>query len=76
MDSIKIENESSVTIGWKRSGFLWLKKEPIVEVKNTNPYLQVTKMSNIVVKKSKSLFDSPIFWIGVGIIGGHFLNKL
>ena len=76
MDSIKIENESSVTIGWKRSGFLWLKKEPIVEVKNTNPYLQVTKMNNIVVKKSKSLLENPIFWIGIGIIGGHFLNKL
>lgn len=76
MDSIKIENESSVTIGWKRSGFLWLKKEPIVEIKNTNPYLQVVKMNNIVVKKDKKLLQNPIFWFGIGIIGGHFLNKL
>lgn len=76
IDSLKIENESSVTIGWKRSGFLWLKKEPIVEVKNSNPYLQVTKMNNIVVKKNKSLLDSRLFWMGIGIVGGLFINKL
>lgn len=76
VDSLKLENESSVTIGYKRSGFLWLKKEPIVEVKNTNPYLQVTKMNNVIVKKNKRLLDSPILWLGLGVIGGIFLNKL
>jgi hypothetical protein len=76
VDSLKLENESSVTIGYKRSGFLWLKKEPIVEVKNTNPYLQVTKMNNVIIKKNKRLLDSPILWLGLGVIGGIFLNKL
>jgi hypothetical protein len=69
MDSIKIENQSTVTIGWKKTGFLNLKKEPIVEIKNTNPYLSVTKMNNVVIKKKKGLFDNKFFWVGVGAVG-------
>lgn len=75
VDSIKIQNESSVTIGYKKSGFLGLKKEPLVEIKNTNPYLSVTKMNNVVVKPNKSIFHSKLFWGGIGIIGGFILNS-
>lgn len=75
VDSMKIENESSVTIGWKKTGFLGLKKEPIVEIKNTNPYLSVTKMSNVVVKQKKGIFESKFFWIGIGAVGSYFLLK-
>jgi len=75
MDSLKISNESSVTIGWKNAGFLGLKKEPMVEIKNTNPYLSVTKMSNVVVKKKKGLLQNPIFWTGLGFLGGAYFIK-
>lgn len=75
MDSLKISNESSITIGWKNAGFLGLKKEPMVEIKNTNPYLSVTKMSNVVVKKNKGLFQNPIFWTGLGFLGGTYFIK-
>ena len=75
MDSLKISNESSVTIGWKNAGFLGLKKEPIVEIKNTNPYLSVTKMNNIVVKKKKGLLQNPLFWSGIGFLGGAYFIK-
>ena len=75
MDSIKMQNESSVTIGWRNAGFLGLKKEPVVEIKNTNPYLSVSKMNNVIVKNKKGIFQSPYFWIGVGVIGGRFLIK-
>jgi hypothetical protein len=73
-DSIKVNNESSVTIGWKNAGFLGFKKEPIVEIKNTNPYLQVTKMDNVVIKKKKGIFESKLFWGGLGILGGLLLK--
>jgi hypothetical protein len=76
IDSVKIENESSVTIGYKNKGFLGLKKEPIVEIKNTNPYLQVTKMDNVVIKKNKRLIDSRWLWMGLGVLGGIFIQKL
>lgn len=69
IDSLKLENESSVTVGFKKSGFLKLKKEPIVEIKNTNPYLRVSKMNNVVVKKDKSIIQSKWFWLGLGVVG-------
>jgi hypothetical protein len=76
MDSIRIENESSVTIGYKKGGFLNLKKEPIVEIKNTNPYLSISKMNNVVVKDKKNILQSKLFWLGVGLVGGIFIHKL
>lgn len=75
VDSLKIQNESSVTIGYKKSGFLGLKSEPLVEIKNTNPYLSVTKMNNVIVKPNKSIFQKKGFWFGVGILGGIFINS-
>ena len=76
VDSLKIPNESSVTIGHKKSGFLNLGRTPIVEIKNTNPYIDVTKVSNIVTKKNKGIFNTKGFWIGVGVIGGILIQKL
>ena len=76
VDSLDITNESSVTVGWKKTGFLNLKREPSVEVKNTNPYLQVTKMRNVVVKDKKGIFESKYFWIGIGAVGFGLLKKL
>lgn len=73
LDSLRITNESSVTVGWKKS-FLGLKSEPLVEIKNTNPYLSVTKMSNVVVKKKKGLLQNPLFWTGLGFVGGTLIK--
>jgi hypothetical protein len=74
LDSLKITNESSVTIGYKKGGFLNLKLEPIVEIKNSNPYLSVSKMNNVIVTKNKSILQSKLFWMGVGIIGGIYIH--
>jgi hypothetical protein len=75
VDSLKIQNESSVTIGYKKSGFLGLKSEPLVEIKNTNPYLSVTKMNNVVIKPNKNIFKSKLFWTGIGVVVGIFINS-
>jgi hypothetical protein len=75
LDSLNIRNESSVTIGFKKSGFLNLKREPIVEIKNTNPYLEVSKVNNVVVKQKNGILQSKLFWMGVGILGGIFLHS-
>jgi len=74
IDTFKLSNESDVTIGYKRSGFLGLKKEPIVEVKNTNPYLSVSKLNNVVIKKDKSIFENKLFWTGIGTLIGILLG--
>lgn len=75
IDSIKIPNESSVTIGYKKSGFLGLGRKPIVEIKNTNPYIDVTNVSNIVIKKNKGILQTKGFWIGLGLLGGFFIHS-
>lgn len=75
VDSLKIENESSVTIGYKKSGFLGLKSTPLIEIKNTNPYLSVTKMNNVVIKPNKNIFKSKLFWGGIGVVGGFILKS-
>ena len=72
--SLKILNESSVTIGYRKHGFLNLKSEPLVEIKNTNPYLKVSKISNVVIKNNKSIFSKKGFWFAIGILGGVYLH--
>ncbi len=74
LDSLKIQNESSVTIGYRKYGFLKLRREPLVEIKNTNPYLSLSKVGNVVVKPNKGIFKSKVFWTGVGIFGGIYLK--
>ena len=76
LDSLLLTNESIVTLGYKRSGFLKLKKEAVVEVTNSNPYLSVSKLKNVVIKDKKSILDSKFFWFGIGIFGGIVLKTL
>jgi hypothetical protein len=74
LDSMTIPNESSVTIGYRKYGFFNLKSEPIVEIKNTNPYLKVSKVSNVLIKNNKSIFSKKGFWFAIGILGGVYLH--
>jgi len=76
LDSFLLTNESTVTLGYKKSGFLNLKKEAVVEVNNTNPYVDVTKLKNVVIKEKKSILQSKLFWFGVGLVGGVVLKAL
>jgi len=75
IDTLKIKNESTVTIGWKKTGFLWFGRKPLVEIENSNPYLSLSRVSNVVIEKKKGLLSSPFFWMAVGVLGGHFLIK-
>ena len=74
IDSITMDNESTVQIGWKGSGFLKLGKTPVVEIENTNPYLSTAKLGNVVVQKPKGILQSKLFWFGVGIFGGFLIK--
>ena len=75
INKLLIPNESTVTIGYKKTGFLWLGRKAIVEIENTNPYLSLSKVSNVVIEKKKGLLSNPLFWMAVGVLGGHFLIK-
>lgn len=76
IDSFTIENKSTVTLGKRKYGFLKLKSEPVVEIKNTNPYLKTENVSNIIVKEKKNVFATKGFWFGVGAVAGILLKLL
>ena len=66
-DSINIPNNVTVTIGekYKSNNFFYklnpLKKlEPVVDIKNDNPYLTVTSTSNVIIKNEKSAFTKTL----------------
>ena len=75
IDSLKIPNKTTLTLGYNKKGFLNLGKEAVVTLKNDNPYLEVTGMDNIVVKKRKKFWQTSLFQIGLGVVGGYVLTK-
>lgn len=75
IDSLTIPNKTIVTIGYKKAGFLNLSKDAVVQVKNENPYVNVTGLDNIVIKKKKKIWNNPLVHIGVGVVLGYYITK-
>lgn len=75
IDSLTIPNKTIVTIGYKKSGFLNLSKDAVVQVKNENPYVNVTGLDNIVIKKKKKIWQNPLVHIGIGVVFGYYITK-
>jgi len=75
IDSLTIPNKTIVTIGYKKAGFLNLSKDAVVQVKNENPYVNVTGLDNIVIKKKKKLWQNPLVHVGVGVVLGYYITK-
>ena len=73
-DSISFPNETIVTVGERKQN-LFSKKESVVQIKNTNPFVKMQSMNNIVIKPKKPFYEHPIFLISVGIIGTKILTK-
>lgn len=68
IDSIYLPNTTTVTIGkrYKSNNFFYKLNpfktlEPVVIVKNTNPYFNTTAMNNVVVEKEKESFFSKLW---------------
>lgn len=75
LDSIKLPSKFTITQGSEKSGFLKLGRTPVVQVKIDNPYIDVSALSNIKVKKKKNILNSPFLYLGVGVVGGFLLKK-
>ena len=66
-DSINIPNKVTVTIGekYKSNNFFYKinpfkKLEPVVDIKNDNPYVNVMAASNVIIKNEKSAFAKTL----------------
>jgi hypothetical protein len=66
IDSISIQNEIRLTIGYEKQG-LFKKPKPIVEVKSSNPEAQVTIIDNVIIDKPEPFYKKAWFGIIVGV---------
>lgn len=69
IDSLIIPNDISIIIGKRKVGFM--KYEEQVTVKNSNPYVNTTNLSNISVKHEKKWWDRGIVKFGAGFVVGY-----
>lgn len=78
LDSLYFDAKSTITIGYKSSGFL-KKAQPIVEVKYDNPYMRTTAMQNVVIQEDLKWYDKKKSWFGIGIgmglVGTYLIMK-
>lgn len=75
IDTLDLPAKFTVTYGKEKSGFLGLGRTPVVQVKSDNPYIDVSSLNNIVVKKPKNILNSPFLYLGTGIILGIIVVK-
>jgi len=74
IDSLSFPNIATITIGEKRQG-IFKKSLPIVEIKNSNPYIQPISLSNVVINNKKKTYQKNSFWFTIGTSLG-FLGTL
>jgi hypothetical protein len=73
LDNISIQNENIITIGYKRYG-LFKPLTPIIEVKNTNPYIVTQSVSNVVIEKKVDIFHDKKTWGMAGFVLGVLIK--
>jgi len=69
IDSLRLQNSLTLTIGMKSQGFL-KKPKPIVIAKNSNPYFETYSMQNVIIRNDLKWYDKKSTWFGIGVIGG------
>ena len=71
---LSIPDSVIVVTGEKRKWF-WGKRTSVTDITHANPFVQTDAVQHIEVVKPAKWYDSTIFKIGVGLIGGIFLVK-
>tara|TARA_R100001244_G_scaffold18708_1_gene19548 strand:- start:49 stop:693 length:645 start_codon:yes stop_codon:yes gene_type:complete len=73
IDNITIFNESTITVGYKRIGFL-KPLSPVIQIKNTNPYMLTQSVSNVVIEEKTDLLHDKRAWGVVGLFLGILIK--
>jgi len=74
LNSINIQNKTSITIGFKSQG-LFKPKLPVVDLHNSNPYIKTQSVSNVVIEKEKNFLTDKKTWGAVGIFLGLLIKN-
>lgn len=67
-------SDINVVTGFKRKWFLG-KQTYTTDVTATNPYIAIPEVDKKEVEVPKKWYDTTVFKVGIGIIGGMFLAK-
>lgn len=71
---LSIPDSVIVASGEKRKWF-WGKKTSVTDITHSNPFVQTEQIQHIEVKEKSRWYDSTIFKIGIGFIGGILIIK-
>jgi len=69
-----MKNKQTTITGFKRKWFLG-KQTYTTDVTNTNPHIKITEVQTIEVVVPKRFYDTRLFNIGVGFLGGILIMK-
>jgi hypothetical protein len=73
-NEISIRNKYSILIADKKMG-LFKRNEPIVVLKNDNPYTSTVKMNNVQIDYKKAFYKKNGFWFALGTVAGILIVK-
>jgi len=66
LDTFALFNKSEITIGYKKNGF-FKKSLPIVELKNSNPYILTDQLNNVIINDNKKWWQKNSTWFTIGV---------
>jgi hypothetical protein len=75
IDSLKVPNVSTIVVGQKRSGFLGLKSSMVVDVNNSNPYIQTSNISGYVYEPEKKWHEKILVNLAAGAFVGYVVGR-
>lgn len=73
-NSISIKNKFSLIIADKKIGILG-KSDPVIVLKNYNPYTETITLNNVQITYSKPFYKKEWFWFVAGITTGQLILK-
>lgn len=71
---LSIPDSVIVATGEKRKWF-WGKRTSVTDITHANPFVETESIQHIEVVQPSKWYDSTIFKISIGVIGGIFLMK-
>ena len=74
LNDVVIPNEQTIITGFKRNWFLG-RQILVTDVTNTNPLIETTNIQTTYVRVPKPFYNTRVFNISIGLIGGMLLSK-
>ncbi len=74
LTNIKIPSEQVVITGFKRKWLLG-RQTLTTDITYTNPYIYTAEVKTVEVVVPKPFYDTRVFNIGLGLLGGYFIFK-